>query len=490
MTPTLSPDVADQLLRHVTGARWFGGKGRRAAVVSVAALPWLTELPAYLDGAGPAVRTEIVEVTYPSPSSDDGAGPGTPAVESRDFYQLAVAYRPAPLPGLAHAEIGRWSDAELGPVVAYDATQDPEASAVLLRALLAEQRLRDGDAEVAFHLSAAEGLTADLEPSVFRGQQSNTSVMFGEVAILKLFRRLELGRNLDIEVHDALSRTGMADVARLYGWADATWTAVDPSTGGSTIVSADLAMVVEKLAEATDGWDLALHALQSGAGFAAEAHALGAALAETHAALRQAFPTGRQPGTDVAAVMADRLSSARAVAPALEEHTAGLQQVFASLGAGDLDVQRVHGDFHLGQTLHTPGGWKIIDFEGEPAKTLAERVAPDSVWRDIAGMLRSFGYAAASGPGPDSQAWASECREAFLTGYAGGPLDPADAATLRAYEADKAVYEVVYEVRNRPEWVAIPLGALAALTGHHHPDDAAAAAHPDRAAQRPADTKE
>jgi maltokinase len=128
-------------------------------------------------------------------------------------------------------------------------------------------------------------------------------------------------------------------------------------------------------------------------------------------------------------------------------------------------VQRVHGDFHLGQTLHTTRGWKIIDFEGEPAKSLAERAAPDSVWRDIAGMLRSFGYAAASVPGPGSAEWAAECRSAFLNGYTGGSLQPADAATLRAYEADKAVYEVIYEVRNRPDWVDIPLTAIAALTG-------------------------
>ena len=122
-------------------------------------------------------------------------------------------------------------------------------------------------------------------------------------------------------------------------------------------------------------------------------------------------------------------------------------------------------ELHLGQTLHTPSGWKIIDFEGEPVKSLAERAAPDSVWRDIAGMLRSFDYAAASVPGSGSIAWAAECRTAFLTGYAGGPLDPAAATTLRAYELDKAVYEVVYETRNRPDWVGIPLAAIAALAG-------------------------
>jgi maltokinase len=167
----------------------------------------------------------------------------------------------------------------------------------------------------------------------------------------------------------------------------------------------------------------------------------------------------------VAAVMRARLGVARGVAPELEPYVEPLHHVFGALESGNLDVQRVHGDFHLGQTLHTPGGWKIIDFEGEPAKTLAERAAPDSVWRDIAGMLRSFGYAAASVPGPDSQAWAQACREAFLDGYARGGLSAQDIDTLRAYEADKAVYEVVYEARNRPEWIAIPLGAIADLAG-------------------------
>jgi len=465
-----APEVAELLLAHVTGARWFGGKGRRTTVVGLTPLPWLT--PRDAASAGPAVRMEVVEVAYPDDADADGHAP-------HHFYQLALAYRPAAqadLPAdLQPAEVGRWDDPELGAVVVHDATQDPQACSVLLRSLLAQDQHRTPDAEVSFHLSAAEGLDADLEPAVFRGQQSNTSVMFGDVAMLKLFRRLELGRNLDIEVHDALSRTGMADVARLFGWAGARWTRTDAASGATETVEADLAMVVEKLAEATDGWELALDVLRRGDSFAAGSRALGRALAETHSALRQAFPTGRQPGADVAAVMRDRLGAARAAASALDPHAGALERVFDTLAATDLDVQRVHGDFHLGQTLHTPSGWKIIDFEGEPAKTLAERSAPDSVWRDIAGMLRSFGYAAASVPGPGSQAWAQQCREAFLDGYAGGPLAGADAATLRAYEADKAVYEVVYEVRNRPEWVDIPLGAVAALAAGQ-PDDRAGSA--------------
>jgi maltokinase len=224
-------------------------------------------------------------------------------------------------------------------------------------------------------------------------------------------------------------------------------------------------MAVEKLADAHDGWALALHNLQHEASFAAEASALGTALAETHAALREAFPTAQMAGANVAALMRERLDRATEAAAELVPYAEPLRQVFAQLASESLPVQRVHGDFHLGQTLHTTGGWKIIDFEGEPAKSLAERAAPDSVWRDIAGMLRSFGYAAASVPGSGSAAWAAECRSAFLNGYAGGQLEPAEAATLRAYEADKAVYEVIYEVRNRPDWVDIPLAAVAALIG-------------------------
>jgi maltokinase len=222
-------------------------------------------------------------------------------------------------------------------------------------------------------------------------------------------------------------------------------------------------MVVEMLSDAVDGWGLALDQVRAGTSFASEAEALGKALAETHAALNQAFPTAEVPGAGIAATMKDRLQTAAAIAPAVRPYADGLARQFDELGATTLATQRVHGDFHLGQTLRTPDGWKIIDFEGEPAKTMAERVLPDSVWRDVAGMLRSFDYAAASVPGPDSAAWAQECRHAFLAGYAGDQLSQADASAVRAYEADKAIYEVIYEVRNRPDWVSIPLAAVAAL---------------------------
>ena len=145
-----------------------------------------------------------------------------------------------------------------------------------------------------FHLADAQGLSVDLEPRVFTGQQSNTSVMLGEVAMIKLFRRLELGRNLDIEVHAALNAAGVDDVAGLFGWIEGTW------VSGGSVLAADLAMVVEKLADATDGWGLALDRLEISSGFADEAEALGRALAETHRAMREAFPTARIIGATVA----------------------------------------------------------------------------------------------------------------------------------------------------------------------------------------------
>ena len=369
-----------------------------------------------------------------------------------------MAYRTRPVPELEHARIGAFDLDDHGPQNGYDAMQDPQACRMILAALVESRRLTGSGGEVAFHLSSAAGLTEDLEPEIFTGQQSNTSVMFGDVAMIKFFRRLELGRNLDIEVHDALNRAGVADVAGLFGWIEGTWTGND-----GQVLAADLAMMVEKLADAKDGWGLALDSIPTDSDFTADAHALGEALAQTHQALRTAFPTGQLSGSDVAAIMKERLGRAASIAGALESYVEGLDRCFDDLESVQLDTQRVHGDFHLGQTLHTPTGWKIIDFEGEPVKTLAERSAPDSVWRDIAGMLRSFDYAAASVPGPDSAQWAANCRTAFLTGYAGGPLAGEDAAILRAYEADKAIYEVVYEVRNRPDWVGIPLAAVAAL---------------------------
>ena len=226
--------------------------------------------------------------------------------------------------------------------------------------------------------------------------------------------------------------------------------------GGTT----DLGLVMERVPGARDGWEIATAACASEVDFSGEAHSLGEALRSVHARLADAFGTQARAGDALADTMEARLDAALRQAPELAPYSARVTAAFTALRGRELLVQRVHGDFHLGQTLANDAGWTIIDFEGEPAKTAAERRAFDSPWRDVAGMVRSFDYARSAHADPGSDAargWSTACEQAFLKGY----TDAApDLGVLRAYVLDKAVYEVLYELRNRPSWVAIPLRAL------------------------------
>jgi maltokinase len=337
-----------------------------------------------------------------------------------------------------------------------------------------------------FHPAGVAYIPEGLPGDVISTEQSNTSLVYGETAILKLFRRLEPGLNPDVEVHDALRRVDNPHIAPLLGYVevDAPEPGIEPATA---------AMLQTFVPNASDGWRLAtasvrdlyaegdLHADEVGGDFAGESERLGAATASVHVDLATVLPTkpaDREWLETVAGQMTERLDAAIQVVPQLAEHADALRRIFAAVASSGEDVvrQRVHGDLHLGQVLRTATGWILLDFEGEPARPLAARRELDSPLRDVAGMLRSFDYAARHllVEQPDdpqrayrAQEWAERNRTAFCTGYASaGGLDPGGGSLLlRAFEADKAVYECVYEARNRPHWLMIPLTSLSRLTG-------------------------
>ncbi|MEQ4204438.1 aminoglycoside phosphotransferase [Actinopolymorpha sp. B17G11] len=458
--------------------RWFAGKGREFTVEAIHPLSWLSAPPADSNNtAWPAVRIELVTVRYA-----DGGG------NLVDVYQLPVSYRHEPEDHLGHAAIADWAEPELGGKIvwAYDALHDKEATPAFLQGLL--RTTVTGD--VAFQRIGTMDVETELPSLVLTGEQSNTSLVFGEDVLLKVFRRVHHGRNPDIEVHEAFARHDCGNVARLFGWIEAEWPDADGKPGRG-----DLGMFSDFFRTATDGWELAitsvrdlyaeadLHADEVGGDFAAESHRLGATTAQIHADMARYLPTGewgRDELVSLAGAMRSRLAAAIDVVPALQTYAGGLRQAYDDLEGAleSVQVQRIHGDFHLGQTMRTVGGWRIIDFEGEPARAWAERTALDSPIRDVAAMLRSFDYAAqhllAGHDHPDEHQlayraaeWSERNRSAFCEGYgevAGS--DPRDQGVLmRAYETDKAVYEVVYEARTRPDWIGIPLAAIRRLAG-------------------------
>jgi maltokinase len=462
----VTPAFDEHLHEYLGHQRWFAGKGRPFTVSGRHTYAWLTDA-----SAKPAFRIELVTVTY-----GDG---------DTEVYQLPVSYYPDVQEHLAHAFIGTWTEPDVGDVMAYDALHDHDATSHLLDAIL-QERTVDG---LDFHRLEETDRELSGQSLLLSGEQSNSSLVFGDDALLKMFRKVAPGRNPDIEVHEALTHAQVDKVAALYGWISASW---HDHTGQATD-TADLGMLQQFLRTATDGWTMALnsvrdlyaeadlHADEVGGDFASESHRLGAATAEIHRHLAELLGTRswtKQEIEELAAAMNGRLDVALAAVPELEPHAKGLREAFEALGAVEntVPVQRIHGDLHLGQTLRTVRGWKLIDFEGEPAKPLSERIAFDSPLRDVAGMLRSFDYAAGNllSDHPHDRQIAYRCREwaqrnrvAFCEGYAEeSPIDPRhETALLRAYETDKAVYEVVYEARNRPSWLPIPMAAVARLSG-------------------------
>jgi len=470
-TQHLDPTV---FLTYLDKTRWFGGKGRPFAVSGVRRLGTLGDTGPY-----PRVVLLLVELTY------DDVPAGSP--DAVELYQVPLAlYRDAEH-RLDHAFIGWWEEPDLGWVHAYDALHDRSAMALWLDAFgQATDAAPRAVGDLEFHRVPGHELDLTGTSALFTGEQSNSSVAFGEDSMMKVFRKIHAGANPDVVTHEALTRSGSEHVAALYGWVERP----DPE-GGEPL---HLAMLQQFLRTATDGWDLALGSVrnlladddlaarESGGDFAGEASRLGEALREVHAVLRTSgsAPASTVDARSIADAMTARLEAAVAIAPVLQVHADALRAAYERLGAlGSIEVQQVHGDLHLGQTLRTAKGWKIVDFEGEPAKTLAERVLPDSPWRDVAGMLRSFDYAPhvverthddlddAGDRRLRGAEWSARNQRYFLGAYVGvtdgSPLTADQQTLVDAYVADKAVYEVVYETRNRPTWVEIPLSAIATI---------------------------
>ncbi|MCW2857619.1 MAG: hypothetical protein JWR52_3234 [Marmoricola sp.] len=439
-----------QRASFLANQRWFAGKGRDFEITDVRVLAALSE----------TVRIELVDVAYAE---------GTPATET---YQMPVSHYPGPQERLGHALVregdGEWT---------YDAVHDRDAMAVYLEVFDTGEDL-DG---LAVHRLAGHDLDTSTHSTVFGGEQSNSSVAFGEDSLMKVFRKLTTGTNPDVEIHEALTRAGNTHVASLYGYLSAEDEQLQ------------LAMLQQFLRTASDGWVLALtsarnlyleadlHPHEVGGDFAAEAHRLGATIAEIHQVLAGTFGTTTIDPAAIGQQMSDRFRAATSVVPDLSAYEDAVQSRFAALaevpsGTPGLVAHRIHGDLHLGQTLRTSLGWKLVDFEGEPAKPLAERRLPDSPWRDVAGMVRSLDYAAASTAadleatehgydqiGYRAHEWVEHNVAALLDGYTeqrGVPITGVEQTLLDAYVADKAVYEAAYEARNRPGWLPIPLAAL------------------------------
>ncbi|MEU6659053.1 phosphotransferase [Streptomyces sp. NPDC046821] len=424
--------------------RWFAGKGRPVTGLTLASMTELHPGCLHL-----LVRAEHAEQATRST-------PGTAPMDN--LYQLILGVRELLPQHLAPAFIGHITEGPLTGLMLYDALQDPRSAGILL------ERLRHpGSAgPLRFERDARVDVPSGLTPRVLDAEQSNTSLVYGDSFILKVFRRVQAGVNPDLEVPKALARQGCTRVPAPVAWIRT-----------SQPQEATLGVLQPFLPDADDGWTLALRSLTSGADFTDEAYELGRATAEVHLALTSAFPVAApEPHRNkrLAAAMTDHLDATARSVPALVPHVPGLRAAFDAFALRDTDrpAQRIHGDLHLGQVLWSGEQWFVIDFEGEPARPLAERRLAHSPVRDVAGMLRSFDYAARTRP-PWRPVWARRCRDAYCAGYAAeSASDPREEPdVLRAYETERALYEVLYEARHRPDWLPVPMAAISRLAEPH-----------------------
>ena len=456
-TPARHDELTAVLAAWVPRQRWFAGKARTPERFDVA--------EAFVVQADEAeVLVVLADVTY----ADGGA----------ERYHMPLV-----------AEADAAPEAAVGTVAALhlvDASFVRGAAALLPQlALEARPRPTPSGATLVGHPVGANPPKLGT-PRRLNAEQSNTSIALGDAHIFKIFRRLEFGTNPDVEISRALTEAGFPNTPAQRG-------AVELHLPDGNVIS--LGVLNDFVAGARDAWELAVDEVgavvrgEASGDVLAGAADLGAVIAELHATLREAFGTRDATAADRGA-WADAmrqqveavLETARRRAPdAVAAVVARRDELVAALGRLREDdtpapLTRTHGDLHLGQVLlDGAGAWQILDFEGEPARPLTARRDLHAPLRDVAGMLRSFDYAAAAGSGGDlarvpeaAARWRDDARAAFIDAYlatAGkhGVLPPAAhavATQLDAFELDKAVYELGYELANRPDWVPIPVGGI------------------------------
>jgi maltokinase len=422
----------DTLVEYVGAQRWYGSKGREvahAAVVDCAELP------------GAVIA--LVEVRFPE---------GT-----HDTYQLIAGDT---LDGLAEPAVAR----ELVQRIRAGMSQPMRGGGTIFFQAV------EGFAEVGAELASVR---------VIETEQSNTSVVFDDQLILKVYRRLEAGINPELEMLRFLVEHEFENVPALYGWY-----AYHGRPAEST-----LGILQEFVAEGLDGWELALDELSEAPDrFVERLRRLGEVTGSMHTILASDSSdpnfAAEEPSLEALGLLTatvdeeierafvDLPDDVEAVEPIRargEEIRERLRQRTHAGAAGR--IIRGHGDFHLGQTLWSGSDWVILDFEGEPARSLPERRRKRSPLRDVAGMLRSFAYAATAVEllrGTEAPpGWEERARAEFLGGY----LQTVDASIvppgpeafdklLSVFELEKAVYELRYELNMRPDWVPIPVAGI------------------------------
>jgi maltose alpha-D-glucosyltransferase/alpha-amylase len=503
--------------------RWFAAKGEKVEKIEISEIVEMDNRVLALLGVHLA--------------GDDGTEPQLYALplaatweDKEDVYGPLAPYAVAKL--RRRARVG----------VLHDAVADDEFCRYLLRAMGEEERVSTDRGEIRFtKTSVFEELVGEDGVdglSVRRSgvEQSNTSIVFGERLVVKLYRRLRRGINPELEVGRFLTEVArfehtppLAGAVEYHGPSGETTLAIlqgfVPNQGdGWSYVLDRLALYLEDqlISPWTPDEDVDEEEKETDAFFLGLMRTLGYRTGELHKAF--ATPTddpafSPEPvGVDefrgwtenIRREAEETLDALRTRQPGLPE---GLQvEVDELLGRREelmdrlseisgLDVETVktrhHGDYHLGQVLVANNDFQIIDFEGEPGRAILERRAKHSPMRDVAGMLRSFNYAAYAAfhnvsierldhRRDDMERWVRQweegTREAFLEGYQGGaaggssyPEDPEHArALIELFTLEKALYEVRYELDNRPDWLAIPVrGILDLLSGNQTGDSAA-----------------